>query len=99
MRGKGIALLYDTGGPNLVAYRLTRLFTRIETEEDRVLHNDVLAEVMDIINTGGPEKGKLTSDENVFIRGIVELMYKGVDRKKRFLFRVAELILRLGRKK
>jgi len=98
-RGKGIARLYQTGGPNLVAYRLGFLFTKIETEEDKIRHNDVLDEVLDIINKDYPQDGKLSNEESRFLQFMVEVMYKPVKREKRLLYRLAEQILHLGQMK
>jgi len=101
-RGKGIAKLYMTGGANMLAYRLGRIFTKIETEEQRILHNDVLAEVLDIINkTDRVEAGKLLKEEHDLLKFVADwVLYKTIhvkiEKRKRLLFRLAEWVLRLG---
>lgn len=97
-RGKGIVRLYMTGGANMLAYRLGRIFTKIETEEQRILHNDVLAEVLDIINTNDKlEAGELFKAESDLLKFLADwVLYKKIDRRKRLLFRLAEWVLQLG---
>lgn len=56
----------------MLAYRLGSLFTQIKTEEDRVRHNDVLAEVLDLINSESPKEGKLTRPESELLSYIAE---------------------------
>jgi len=88
--GKGLARAYQSAGQDFLAYRLEKLFVRIETPADIALHNDILAEVLQII--AGEEKGFFKD-----MAGII--LYVGDDREKRFLFRVAGKILQLGIKK
>ena len=88
-RGKDIANLYLTGGPNLLAYRLGHIFTHISTDDERALHNSALAEVME-----------MTDDQvKSLLQYITDLLLYKKPRPKRFLFRVAEKILELGRTK
>lgn len=96
IRGQGLYRLYQTGGEKFLAYRLQRLFRPVITEEDRVLHNDVLAEMLDLLNTGYPEKGKITSQENELLAWISETLLR---KKKRFLLRLARRILLIGQTK
>ncbi len=108
VRGKGLARLYHTGGTTFLAARLTRLFVRIEKGDDeaRVLHNDVFDDVMELINTQ-PEGELLTKAESGFLESIANyLLYRQdnerdfeevfIERKKRFLFRMAERIMHLA---
>jgi hypothetical protein len=91
--------LYQAGGPNLLVYRLGRLFTKIETEEQRILHNDVLADVLDIINETDPTD-RLSRPEHALLRFIADtILYPKFNKRKRFLFRVGERILQLGQNK
>ena len=90
-RGKDIANLYMTGGPNLLAYRLGHIFTHISTDDERALHNSALAEVMEMTDDQGQIKSLL--------QYLSELLLYKKPRPKRFLFRVAEKILELGRLK
>ena len=101
IRGEGIYRLYITGGPSLLAYRLGHIFQQITTEEQKVMHNHVLDEVMDIINkTDRIEGGKLNFEERALLGFIADfILYKPVKRRKRFLFRLAERILDMGRVK
>jgi hypothetical protein len=70
--------------------KMARIFTRIETEEDRILHNDILADVLQII------EGK----EKQFFRGMAEfVLYPHRKTKKRFLFRLVELVFQIGHQK
>ena len=90
--GKGLVKSYRTAGAGFLAYRLEKLFRKIETPEDTALHNDMLKEVLQMIN--GEEKG--------FFESIAELLiYKDKQpetRRKRFLFRVADMVLVFGQK-
>ena len=88
IRGKGIYRAYQSAGVDFLAVRLSRIFTRIENEEDKVLHNDMLKDVLDII----------CHDEKGFFRAMAELAFKSKGRK-RFLFRLAEQVLHIGQKK
>jgi len=88
--GKGLLRSYKLAGQDFLAYRLVKLFIKIETPEDIALHNDILAEVLQII--GGEEK--------TFFKDLAEIiLYKDYKPKKRFLFRVAGKILELGQRK
>ncbi len=84
-----------------MAYRLGHLFTQIETDEQRVLHNHVLAEVMDIINKSYPQGEMLMQEEKALFDLIAEwLLYPKTSRmRKRFLFRMAEKVMSLGQQK
>jgi len=95
IRGEGLSRLYQNGGTDMLAYRLGALFSKVETEADKTRHNDMLAEVLDLINKDFPNKaGQLLAPENKMLNFIAEyLLYQKVNRKKRFLFRVAEQIL------
>jgi len=88
--GKGIYRGYRQAGQDFLAYRLAKLFIRIETPADIALHNDILAEVLQIVH--GEEKGFFKD-----LAGII--LYKRDKPQKRFLFRVAGKILELGMKK
>jgi len=83
----GIHKAYMSAGPNFLAARLGRIFTKIETEEDKVLHNDMLKDVLEII------QGK----EQTFFRTLAQgMINEKVDKKKRFLLRLAQRILNVG---
>lgn len=100
-RGQGLARLYQTGGTDMLAYRLGALFTRIETEEDKVRHNDMLAEVLDLINKDFPrQEGALLPSEDKLLTFMAEyLLYRKVNREKRFLFALGEQILHFSKLK
>ena len=84
---KGIYRGYQQAGANFLAYRLGKIFTKIETPEDIALHNDVLAEVLQIIYT----------EEKSFFRTIAEqILYTPFNRRKRFVWRVACTVLNIG---
>ena len=81
---------YRHAGPDFLAYRLTRIFTKIETEEDKVLHNDMLKDVLE--NIAGGEKP--------FFKTLAEdMLFTKVDRKKRFFTRLASRVLNWGLRK
>lgn len=83
----GIHRAYMAAGPNFLAVRLGRIFTKIETEEDKVLHNDMLKDILQII------EGK----EQTFFRTMAQGMLTGKKQtKKGFLRRTAARILNVG---
>ena len=88
--GQGIYRGYHKAGQDFLAYRLAKLFVKIETPSDIALHNDVLFEVLQIVE----------GDEKSFFKDMAHIiLYQPVDRRKRFLFRVAGAILNIGMKK
>ncbi len=90
INGRSLYSIYRNAGTGFLAYRLERLFSKIETPADIAIHNEVLEEMVKII--AGKEKA--------FYKGIFEALFNvRVDRKKRFLFRMAEQILTIGQKK
>ena len=80
---------YKSAGADFLAIRLTRIFTKIETEEDKVLHNDMLKDVLGIIK-GEPAFFKTLAEDMLFTK---------VDRKKRFFTRLASRVLNWGLRK
>ena len=106
VRGKGLARLYRTGGVPLVAHRLGWLITEIKTDEDRVMHNAVYAEAMDLLNTTVP-RDTVTDEERSFLKSMADyLLFRRVnskdeeqlkiERHKRFLFRMADRIMQMA---
>jgi len=88
--GCGIYRSYQRAGQDFLAYRLAKLFVRIETPTDIALHNDVLAEVLQIVH----------GEEKAFFKDMAGiLLYQPENKQKRFLFRVAGKILEIGMKK
>ena len=88
--GKGIYRAYHQAGADFLAYRLGKLFTKIETPADIALHNDVLEEVLQIV----------CSEEKSFFRAMAEaILYQPANRQKRFLFKMACTVLQIGQKK
>ena len=83
-------MAYHRAGQEFLAYRLANLFVKIETPADIALHNDVLAEVLQIVE--GEETGFFRD-----MAGII--LYAKEDRKKRMLFWIAGKILNTGQKK
>ena len=105
VRGKGLARIYST---TFLAARLSRLFVRIEKDDDaaRILHNDIFDDIMELINTQ-PQGELLSEAESGFLRVIARyLLYKQynerdfeevyAERKKRFMFRMADHIMHLA---
>ena len=85
--GESLFKMYSNAGRNVLAHRLQHLFHPIKTPADIALHNDILAEVIKIID------GK----ERSFLQGIIDsVLYKPVKREKRFLVRMAQLVLDIG---
>ena len=85
--GESLFKMYDKAGRNVLAHRVQHLFHPIKTPEDIALHNDILAEVLKIID------GK----ERSLLQGMIDdILYKPVKREKRFLVRMAQLILDIG---
>lgn len=94
MSGEGLYRSYQKAGPSFLAWRMEKLFTKIETDADIALHNDILSDVLRIIE----------GDGTLFFNGMAELILypkkvRNIYKKKRFLFRLAEQMLRIGRKK
>lgn len=88
--GRGLYQSYRKVGEDFLAYRLEKLFIKIETPADIALHNDVLSEVLQMIE----------GEETQFFKSIANaILYPKVNKRKRFLFRVAEQILSIGQKK
>jgi len=81
---------YRQAGADFLAVRMTRIFTKIETEEDKVLHNDMLKDVLEIIEGGEVAFFKTLAEDMLFTR---------VDRKKRFFVRLASRVLNWGLRK
>ena len=76
-------------GPNFLAVRLGRIFTKIETEEDRILHNDMLKDVLAILEA--------KEQKQAFFRTLAQSMLTGKKQtKKVFLRRMAQRILNVG---
>ena len=91
---EGLFRAYNSAGVGFLAYKMEKLFTRIETDEQRILHNDILTDVLLIIQ----------GDEEGFFRSMAEaVLNKKPDRKtyrrRRFLIGLAEQILIIGFKK
>jgi hypothetical protein len=94
---KGIYTAYQLAGQEFLAYRLGKLFVKIETPEDMALHNDVLAEVLQIIQ--GEEQSFFTDMAHIILYVKKDLCPQcSKEPKKRLLFRVAGKILELGQK-
>ena len=87
MKNKGLFVLYSKAGPDFLAYKLEKIFTKITTPEQQALHNDMLADVLGIIE----------SQETGFFRGMADLILcKRVKKPKRFLVKLAEKIIHIG---
>jgi hypothetical protein len=63
---KGLHGAYQRAGKGFLALKLSRLFTKIESDEDRVLHNDTLADVLSMVKDG-------TGQQEV-LNGLAELI-------------------------
>ena len=85
--GNSLFKMYNKAGPTILAHRLQHIFNAIKTQDDIALHNDILAEVLLII------EGR----ERTFMNRLTDLiLYRPIAKEKRFLFRLAALILDIG---
>ena len=64
MKNKGLFILYSEAGPDFLAYRLASIFTELKTPEEVTMHNAVMAEVLQMINSGYAGEGQITKGEN-----------------------------------
>ena len=89
-KGNSLFKMYNNAGADVLAHWLDKLLVPIKTQADVALHNEIWTEVLLIINR----------EERNFLKGLVDIiLYKPVKRQKRFLFKVATLILEMGHKK
>ena len=63
---KGLVTAYQRAGTNYLAYRLTRIFGKIETEADRILHNDMMEDIDTMI--GGNSQSALRMLAGLILR-------------------------------
>ncbi len=90
LNSEGLKKLYRNAGPNFLAIKMERIFMHIETDEQRVLHNDILEDVLTIVE----------GEKQAFYRAMVDLILNTqYNKKRRFLFRLAGQVLNLGSKK
>jgi hypothetical protein len=100
MRGQGLYRLYRTGGEKFLAMRLSLLFKELQTPEDVALHNDVVTDVLQIINTAySPDPLQATEEESILYEFIAGILLRKRVKRRRFLLRVAYQILHIGQKK
>jgi hypothetical protein len=90
--GKGLVRAYRAAGINFMAVRLEKLFVEIKTQEDIVLHNEVLKEVLAMVNAEPVGILKAIADIILFKKETNR------HRKKSFLRQVADKILIIGEK-
>lgn len=64
---KGLSNAYIKAGRNYLAYRLRRVFNKIENEEDRILHNDMMCDLDILIASHIEEFLKNTSDTIILL--------------------------------
>jgi len=99
----GLYKMYQIGGQKFLAYRLSRLLRPVVTEADRILHNDVLIEVLQLINENQAPQGQVTPDEKELLAWMAGVLLPDRikrDRKvKKFLARMAGKLMDLARKK
>jgi len=87
--GRSLFKMYTKAGADVLAHRLQHIFVPVRTPDDTALHNAALKEVLLMIR----------GDERKFLKGMVDfILYKPVDREKRFLFRIAHLILQISQR-
>ncbi len=99
----GLYKMYQHGGQKFLAYRLARLLRPVETEADRILHNDMLVEVLTLINEMQAPQGQVTPDEKELLDWMANVLFPkriNKDRKiKKFLTRLAGKVMMLAGKK
>jgi len=89
MKNEGLFVSYSKAGPDFLAYKMEKMFTRIETPEQMALHNDILADVLAMLDEGEKEGFFRKLAEKILYPKQVRDIYK----KKRLLFRLAEQII------
>ena len=47
---RGLYLAYNNAGSDYLAMKLGLIFTKIENEEDKVRHNDMVSDVLQIVS-------------------------------------------------
>jgi len=103
MSSTGLYKLYQVGGQKFLAYRLSRLLRPVETEADRILHNAVLVEVLQLINEKQAWRGQVTPDEKEMLYWMAGVLLperiKKERKLKKFLSRMAGQIMLLAGKK
>ena len=73
----------------MLAYRLNDVFKHLTTDEDRIRHNIVVDEMLDIINTGQAGQGEITREEKQLFDYIADILLRKRAKKRNFLRRVA----------
>lgn len=92
---RGLYKSYQNAGVGFLAYKMERIFTRLENPEQVTLHNDILADVLAIIEGEETQFFKDMADAILYPKG----SQKKAVRRKRFLFRLADKVLNIGMKK
>ena len=99
----GLYKLYQYGGQKFLAYRLSRLLRLVETEADRILHNDVLVEVLQLINENQAQQGEVTPNEKELLDWLAGVLLPERVKKerkiKKFLSRLAGKVMLFAGKK
>lgn len=99
----GLYKMYQAGGQKFLAYRLARLLKPVETEADRILHNDILVEVLQLLNEKQAPQGQITPNEKELLDWMANVLLPdrmNKDRRiKKFLSRMAGKVMDLARKK
>lgn len=83
---------YQALGNKYLAYRLQKLFKRLDTPADVALHNDIADEIAIMI-------GEDKSNIKLFLDGIADIIVTREPPKKTFLRKVASYILQIAVKK
>ena len=64
---KGLTSAYVAAGRNYLGFRLRRVFGKIESEKDKILHNDIMADIDILIGTHGEELLTKVADEIIML--------------------------------
>ncbi len=84
--------MYNKAGPNVLAHRLRHIIVIHRTPADTAVFNDIIAEIILILEDEAGSKS--------FLKGMADLiLFKPVNRQKRFLYKLAVLVLEIGQRK
>lgn len=84
----GLIQSYQRAGESFLAYKLESVFKQIKTDEDRILHNEIVREI-----------AWMTGEKSEFGKYLARMiLYERPKSKVEFLYKVAQLILGFIRK-
>ena len=94
---QGLYRVYQKAGSGYLATRMQRIFVQIKTEEDRILHNEAMADLEKLLNGGMKD---FYSDMWSILYGQLRPKKPTVTKRvKRFLSVLAGSVLRIAQKR